>query len=62
MNDNHLKAAGDVIATTLTLATVFKWLPAVAAFLTIIWTGMRIYEWVESRIEKRRKSREVLQD
>lgn len=40
----HAKTAGDIAAATLTVAVVVKWLPAMAAFLTIIWTAIRIWE------------------
>jgi hypothetical protein len=54
MNSDNIKTVGDVAATAIGWAAVFKWLPAVAAGLTIIWTAIRIYEWVEGRVEKRR--------
>ena len=38
------KAVGDVVALTGTVAVVVGYLPAVAAFVTIIWTLIRIYE------------------
>lgn len=41
---DHAKTAGDVVAAGLTIAVVAKWLPAIAAFLTIVWTAIRIYE------------------
>jgi hypothetical protein len=43
MND-HAKHVGDALAVTTTVATVFQWLPAIAAILTIVWTAIRIYE------------------
>tara|TARA_R110000824_G_C15062424_1_gene662559 strand:- start:271 stop:462 length:192 start_codon:yes stop_codon:yes gene_type:complete len=39
-----VKQVGDITAVGLTVATIFKWLPAMAALLTIIWTAVRIYE------------------
>lgn len=56
---DSVKTAGDIAAATLTVAVVAKWLPAVAAFLTIIWTALRIWEtdtvkgiraWVRRRV------------
>ena len=48
MTVNHhieqAKAVGDVVALTGTVAVVVGYLPAVAAFVTIIWTLIRIYE------------------
>lgn len=46
MNDpEHVaKAIGDVASASIAVGALFQWLPAVAALLTIIWTGLRIYE------------------
>jgi hypothetical protein len=43
MNDNlkHLLDAGSVAAV---LATLMAWLPPLAAFFSIVWTLIRIYE------------------
>lgn len=38
------KYVGDAAAITVTLGTIMEFLPAVAAVLTIVWTGIRIYE------------------
>ncbi|MFN9029631.1 MAG: hypothetical protein ACK54C_02135 [Betaproteobacteria bacterium] len=43
MND-HTKHAVDALAVTTTVATVFQWLPAIAALLSIVWTIIRLYE------------------
>lgn len=34
----------DALSLSTVVATVAGWLPAVAALLSIIWTGIRIYE------------------
>lgn len=39
-----VKAVGDVLSVGVAVGTIFKWLPAVAALFTIVWTGIRIYE------------------
>jgi len=46
MMDNHetAKHVIDGAAASITVATVFGWLPTVAAVLTIIWTAIRIWE------------------
>lgn len=50
------KTTGDFAAASLTVATIFKWLPAMAAMLTIVWTAVRIYETdTVQRIINRRK-------
>ena len=38
------KAGGDVLAASVTVATILEWLPALAALFTIIWTAIRIWE------------------
>ena len=52
----HHEAAKILDATSVTVAagTVFGWLPSIAAAFTIIWTGLRIYEWFEARIDRRK--------
>jgi CHASE2 domain-containing sensor protein len=42
--DPAIKATGDVLSIATVIATLAQWLPAVAALLTIVWTGIRIYE------------------
>lgn len=39
-----LKHLTDFVAIGVTVGTIMKILPAVAAFLSIIWTMIRIYE------------------
>lgn len=52
------KHVGDVAAASVTVATIFKWLPAIAAGFTIVWTAIRIYETdTVQRVLKRRKER-----
>ena len=38
------KAAGDAVSVITVVGTLAEVLPAIAALLTIIWTGFRIYE------------------
>jgi hypothetical protein len=38
------KAAGDALSIVTVVGTLAEVLPAIAALLTIIWTGFRIYE------------------
>lgn len=44
MATEQLKHVGDVLSVGTVLATIAGWLPAVAALVTIVWTGIRIYE------------------
>lgn len=40
----EMKPVGDFIANALILGTLLEWLPVAAAFLSLIWGVMRIYE------------------
>jgi hypothetical protein len=42
--DEHGKAVVDALSLVVVGATILKWLPAVAAVFSIIWTAIRIYE------------------
>lgn len=45
-----LHTIGDWIAATITIATILKLLPAIAALMSILWTLARFYDrWVEKR-------------
>jgi hypothetical protein len=44
MQQEQLKHIGDALSVGTVLATIAGWLPAVAALVTIIWTGIRIIE------------------
>ena len=45
MNEHEtIKHIGDALSVSVVLATIVSWLPAVAAVLSIFWTGIRIYE------------------
>lgn len=43
-HDQTAKAVGDVLSASIAVGALFKWLPAIAALLTIVWTLLRIYE------------------
>ena len=47
MNDRDV---GDVFAVFGAFGAVIGWMPEIAAFLAIIWTLIRIYEWARVRI------------
>jgi hypothetical protein len=42
--DPAVKATGDAVSIVTVVGTLAEILPAIAALLTIIWTGFRIYE------------------
>lgn len=44
MQQESVKAAGDVVSLMTVVGTLAEVLPAIAALLTIVWTGFRIYE------------------
>ncbi len=37
--------AADVVAGLVVVGALAKWLPPIAAFLSIVWLLIRIYEW-----------------
>ena len=44
MQHESVKAAGDAVSIMTVVGTLAEVLPAIAALLTIIWTGFRIFE------------------
>jgi len=42
------KAAVDVIAASTGIASFATWLPPIAALFTVVWTGIRIYEYFKN--------------
>ena len=55
-----LKHVGDAISVTTLLGTLTAWLPPIAAFVTIIWTLLRIpvaYDEWKARKERKKKAR-----
>lgn len=42
--------AGDAVSIAVVVGAVSELLPPVAALLAIIWTLIRIYEWVRFRV------------
>lgn len=44
MNSEPIKHAGDVLSVGVVIGTLAQYLPAIAALVTIIWTGIRIFE------------------
>jgi hypothetical protein len=48
----HTKHVLDTISGVTVLGTVMKFLPAIAAILSIVWYCIRIYEWARSKAKK----------
>ena len=63
MSQESLKHVGDALSIGTVIGTIAGYLPAIAALVTIIWTGIRIWEtktvqnWLKRRREKREGSR-----
>jgi hypothetical protein len=47
----HTKHVLDTVSGITAFAAIMKFLPAVAALLSIVWYCIRIYEWVKSKIK-----------
>lgn len=50
------KDAMDTFSMATAGATIVGWLPAIAAAFSIIWTVLRIYDWIQARRNKRRST------
>ena len=44
-----VKSAVDVGAAAVTIGTLADVLPSIAAIFTIVWTALRIYDWLTNR-------------
>jgi hypothetical protein len=47
----HTKHVLDTVSGITAFGAVMKFLPAIAALLSIIWYCIRIYEWINSKIK-----------
>jgi hypothetical protein len=45
----HTKHVLDTASGVTALGAVMKFLPAIAAVLSIVWYCIRIYEWIKSK-------------
>lgn len=50
--NEHTKHIVDTVSGVTVLGTIMKFLPAIAALLSIIWYLIRIYEWARSKFKK----------
>jgi hypothetical protein len=50
--NEHTKHLVDTVSGITVLGTIMKFLPAIAALLSIIWYCIRIYEWARSKFKK----------
>ena len=60
MQQEQLKHLGDALSVGTVVATIAGWLPAIAALVTILWTGIRIFETqtVQKLLKKFRRKKE----
>ena len=46
---DHIKTTVDISSLFIAWAALIDWLPALAALMSAIWSGIRIYEWWRKR-------------
>lgn len=51
---NGTKYVLDILSATVAVGVIVQLLPPLAAAMTILWTGLQIFAWVEARREKKR--------
>ena len=39
----------DMAAAVTAFTTVFHWMPEIAAFFSVVWYVLRIYDWIKSK-------------
>lgn len=44
---DHIKHALDWAAVGTAIATLAGWLPNIAAFFSIVWLSMQMYDWIK---------------
>ncbi len=55
MSIKAITDAADVVAGAVVVGALAKWLPPIAAFLSIVWLLIRIGEWARVAVWKRPK-------
>jgi hypothetical protein len=48
----HTKHVLDTVSGVTAFGAIMKFLPAIAAVLSIVWYCIRIYEWASSKFKK----------
>ena len=46
----------DLLSISVAVGTLVSLLPSLAALLTVVWTGLRIFDWIEARWQGRKPS------
>jgi hypothetical protein len=54
-----VKHATDGISVAVWVTALAGWLPALAALASLIWTGLRIFEWFEKRRQAKQNNSTV---
>jgi hypothetical protein len=49
--EEHTKHVIDTVSGITAFGAVMKFLPAIAALLSIVWYCIRIYEWIKSKFK-----------
>jgi hypothetical protein len=47
----------DLTAGVVAIGTLISWLPSIAAAFTIVWTALRIYDWIVNKVRESRDRR-----
>ena len=47
--EEHTKHVLDTVSGLTAFGAIMKFLPAIAAVLSIVWYCIRIYEWIKSK-------------
>lgn len=45
---------GDILSATVVLGVLQDWMPAMASGLAVVWSLIRIFEWIRWRLIQRR--------
>ena len=53
MTIKALTDTADIAAGALAFVTLAKWLPPIAAAFTVLWIGIRVFEWARVVVWKR---------
>jgi len=57
--DSLLKVTGDVLSSSVIIATAFQYAPLALAIPSTVYACLRVWEWWEHRVEMRRKKNQA---
>lgn len=52
---DHVKAWVDSSSWWVVISSLVGWLPQWAAFASIVWTGIQMYDWYNNKKKRKRK-------